>query len=333
MSSWRRKAGWSRRNRSRAADAVHVHGAHFSASDVDGDGIIDARPGSPSVEKPRPFSYQFEIRAAPWRSCIGVGLELRRGVVRNACRRGNRSRQGRVNVLDGDDFEYHRDWLILRQTPFYGAKAWNYLTSPNCGGGSGGFRTAFRMSCGARARITSVSERPTSLSSRMVRPFPQARSVPGGDSCSLASWATRPMLGLEVSWSGLADHRQRAPDAYSTLSRNASGVQQSHGKSGVVVHGFVGRSGPLYRTAALTVAPLFAGGGTRLKILDSLAHATPVVSTHVGAFGIGALRGRAWTLCDSPDEFARCTAVLLDPESASSAKAGREFVQTRMIGA
>ena len=41
-----------------------------------------------------------------------------------------------------------------------------------------------------------------------------------------------------------------------------------------------------YASARLVIAPLFAGGGTKIKILEAMAAARPVVTTPVGAEGL-----------------------------------------------
>ena len=48
---------------------------------------------------------------------------------------------------------------------------------------------------------------------------------------------------------------------------------------------------PWYRSSAVAVAPIRAGGGTRIKILEALAHRRPVVATTVGARGLALARG------------------------------------------
>lgn len=66
--------------------------------------------------------------------------------------------------------------------------------------------------------------------------------------------------------------------------------------------------------AKVAVVPLLAGSGTRLKILEAWAAATPVVSTSIGAEGLGAADGEHILLADNPPAFARAVDTLLaDP--------------------
>ncbi|MEO1195224.1 MAG: glycosyltransferase family 4 protein [Pseudomonadota bacterium] len=61
---------------------------------------------------------------------------------------------------------------------------------------------------------------------------------------------------------------------------------------------------PLYQTAALALAALRAGGGTRLKILEALALGRPVVATRLGAEGLGLEHGKTVLFGEDPDTLA-----------------------------
>ncbi len=92
--------------------------------------------------------------------------------------------------------------------------------------------------------------------------------------------------------------------------------------------GYVDDLPGLLREAAVSVVPLRMGGGTRVKILVSLASATPVVSTTVGAEGLDLRDGHELALADSPEAFARaCIDLLQDPgRCARLAAAGQRAV-------
>jgi len=53
----------------------------------------------------------------------------------------------------------------------------------------------------------------------------------------------------------------------------------------------------------LSIVPLQTGGGTRLKILESMALRTPVVSTTKGAEGLDVQPGEHLLVADDPQEF------------------------------
>lgn len=83
--------------------------------------------------------------------------------------------------------------------------------------------------------------------------------------------------------------------------------------------------------AAVTVVPLLTGGGTRLKVLESLALGTPVVSTRKGAEGLSIVDGREALLADDAATFAqRVLEVLSQPALAERLSvAGRRVVRER----
>ena len=69
-----------------------------------------------------------------------------------------------------------------------------------------------------------------------------------------------------------------------------------------------------YAATRVAVAPLLAGGGSRLKILEALAAARPLVATTVGAEGLEDLVGRGVVVADAPADLAReVVTVRFDP--------------------
>ena len=83
---------------------------------------------------------------------------------------------------------------------------------------------------------------------------------------------------------------------------------------GVTVTGGVADVRPFYRRAWAQIVPLRIGGGTRLKIPESMAIGTPVVSTSIGAQGLGLRHDVDILLADTEERFAQETARLLkDP--------------------
>jgi len=63
--------------------------------------------------------------------------------------------------------------------------------------------------------------------------------------------------------------------------------------------------------ADVVVVPLRIGSGTRLKVLEAFAHRIPVVSTTLGAEGLGAVDGVHLLLADEPEDVAAAVARLL----------------------
>ncbi len=73
--------------------------------------------------------------------------------------------------------------------------------------------------------------------------------------------------------------------------------------------GFAPDLGPWLAACDVVVVPLQSGSGTRLKILESVAHGVRVVSTSVGARGLRTdLMREALTIVDDWEEFSRTVA-------------------------
>lgn len=88
---------------------------------------------------------------------------------------------------------------------------------------------------------------------------------------------------------------------------------------GVVAVGPVPAMAAELARATATLVPLRIGSGTRVKILESWAHRVPVVSTTIGAEGLGAQDDRELLIGDSPHEFAAAICrVLEDPVTRTS---------------
>ena len=78
-------------------------------------------------------------------------------------------------------------------------------------------------------------------------------------------------------------------------------------------------------SARAAIIPLLAGSGTRLKILDAWAAATPVVSTTIGAEGLNARDGIEILLRDAAAPFADAICEIVDSQAfaAQLGAAGR----------
>jgi polysaccharide biosynthesis protein PslH len=74
-------------------------------------------------------------------------------------------------------------------------------------------------------------------------------------------------------------------------------------RPGVTVTGGVPDVRPYYRRAWLQIVPLRIGGGTRLKIVESMAMGTPVISTTIGAQGLDLCHENEILLADRAEDF------------------------------
>ena len=99
----------------------------------------------------------------------------------------------------------------------------------------------------------------------------------------------------------------------------------------ITLTGWVEDTRPYIAAAAVYVAPLRIGGGTRLKLLEAMAMSKPVVATRLGAEGYPVTDGRELLLADTPADFAAAIVALLRaPERrAELGQAARTFVERR----
>ena len=100
---------------------------------------------------------------------------------------------------------------------------------------------------------------------------------------------------------------------------------------GVEVTGTVPDVRPYLWGSPVSIVPLRIGGGTRLKIYESMAAGTAVVSTVVGAEGLDVQSPKNIRLADTPQAFADACLSLLENENERerTAAAAHELVSTR----
>jgi len=97
-------------------------------------------------------------------------------------------------------------------------------------------------------------------------------------------------------------------------ARPAASVQRLAADPHVRVTGLVDDVRPYYAAAAAAIVPLRIGGGVRMKILESMALGVPILSTRVGAEGLGLTDGSDLLLADTPADLAAAAIRLLrDP--------------------
>jgi glycosyltransferase involved in cell wall biosynthesis len=88
-------------------------------------------------------------------------------------------------------------------------------------------------------------------------------------------------------------------------------VRNLASQPGIVLSGGFADPAPVYRRAALAVVPIRAGGGTRIKLLESAKFGVPIVATRFGAEGTGFRSGQELLLADTEGDFAGACARLL----------------------
>jgi len=127
--------------------------------------------------------------------------------------------------------------------------------------------------------------------------------------------------------------RGATPDvSFTVVGRNPTArLRDAAARAGVVVTGTVDDVRPSIADAEVYVVPLRAGSGTRLKIFEALAMGKAVVSTTVGAEGLGLMPGRHFVAADDPAQFAAAVVRLLRNPARRQAlgQAGRALVEAR----
>lgn len=127
-------------------------------------------------------------------------------------------------------------------------------------------------------------------------------------------WALRPDARFMVCGHAMPDAwRQRWPDPR------------------IEWRGFVPSLPEVQSQAAVFMAPLRSGGGSKLKVLEALAAGLPVVSTREGLSGLDVSDGVQACVADSAEAMARAAADLLaDPARAQAlGQAARAHVTAR----
>jgi glycosyltransferase involved in cell wall biosynthesis len=70
---------------------------------------------------------------------------------------------------------------------------------------------------------------------------------------------------------------------------------------------------PWYQNSTAVVAPVRAGGGTRIKVLEAFSHRRAVISTSIGIEGIDAIDDEHVLIANTPEAFAeRCVRLMAD---------------------
>jgi len=140
-----------------------------------------------------------------------------------------------------------------------------------------------------------------------------------------ARWFVREILPLI---------RKRKPDCSVVIAGRKPPraiLDLAESDSRIQVTGTVPDVRPYLWGAAASIVPLRVGGGTRLKIFESMAASIPVVSTTIGAEGLPVQPGREILIADDPTAFAECCLQLIEDALARArmASAAREMVAAR----
>lgn len=126
--------------------------------------------------------------------------------------------------------------------------------------------------------------------------------------------------------------RRHRPDLVLRLvGREAHRIEHLRGLPGVDLVGAVPEVTSHLASAHAVLVPVRFGGGTRLKLLEALSHGVPVLSTSLGAEGLGIVPGEHALVADSPEGLAvEVGRLLSDPDLAERlVRSGRALYDAR----
>ncbi|MGZ3863861.1 MAG: glycosyltransferase family 4 protein [Bacteroidia bacterium] len=123
---------------------------------------------------------------------------------------------------------------------------------------------------------------------------------------------------------------QKVPQAkFYILGRGMSQKISSLAKPNVIVVGKTDSAQKVYHTYSVMIIPILSGSGMRIKMIEGMAYAKPIVSTTIGAEGISVTNGMNCILADSPEDFANAVAEVLlsEDRKKSLSKEARAFAE------
>jgi glycosyltransferase involved in cell wall biosynthesis len=124
---------------------------------------------------------------------------------------------------------------------------------------------------------------------------------------------------------------ERVPQARLSIAGSGVPYWLRRRMTGADFRGSVEDATAFMNSMSVMIAPLFAGGGMRIKVLEAMALAKPVVATKLGAGGLVVEHGRDILIADDAASFADAVALLLrDPQTAARiGDAARATVRSR----
>jgi len=108
-----------------------------------------------------------------------------------------------------------------------------------------------------------------------------------------------------------------------TLHIAGRGLQQNHNGlphgNNIVIEGETDNARDFIASNHVIIAPLFAGSGLRIKIIEAMSAGRPVVATPVAVEGLRADNGRELTVAGDPESFCSAiTSLLQDPKKRAA---------------
>ncbi|RMH18420.1 MAG: glycosyltransferase, partial [Acidobacteria bacterium] len=106
-------------------------------------------------------------------------------------------------------------------------------------------------------------------------------------------------------------------------ARPAAALRRLAGRDGIELIAEPDDLEAIRRRARLAIAPLRAGSGVPVKVLEALAAGLPVIATPAAASGLDGLAGGELALAEEPADFAAAVVRLLRDGAAARAQATR----------
>ena len=100
-------------------------------------------------------------------------------------------------------------------------------------------------------------------------------------------------------------------------------------KPNVVVIGKIQNAEKVYHHYSVMVVPLLSGSGMRIKMIEGMAYAKPIVATNIGAEGIAITPNKNCILADNATDFANAVIEILNDEEKrkSLQNEARNFIE------
>lgn len=203
--------------------------------------------------------------------------------------------------------------------------------------------------CGRAAMVLAIQEEEARVL-RALAPRARVETLPVGvdlDAFASRRPASPPVVLLAASfeWApnvsgafrflreGWPRLRARAPEAVLRLAGKSPppSLRDACAEAGAELASDVPSMAAEYERATVLLVPVWVGAGARVKIIESLAAGLPVVSTTIGAAGLGLEPGRHFVAAEDAESMGDRAAELLRDAARreSLASAGRAFAEAR----
>jgi len=197
------------------------------------------------------------------------------------------------------------------------------------------FDAAMDISGNGNNNITPISVIPIAVDTDHIRPVDREENSlniltmgtlyypPNADGIRWFVQEVFPLVRQKMPKTTLTIIGKNPPKDFVRLAENA--------ENGVTVTGFVEDLDPYFAKSALMVIPVRAGGGMRVRILESFARGMPIVTTTIGLEGIQAESGKDVLVADSPMDFAQSVINLLQDKTLQDKLSinGRRLVENK----